>query len=704
MIVTKARPVGKPGGRSQPGRGTVAPPTNPAEIRNVVLIGHSGVGKTTLVEHLMAFAGAINRAGSVAEGNTFSDSDPVEASQQRSVFLSACPLSWKGIVVNLLDTPGFGDFVGELRAGMRAADAALFVVSATDLLDDTTVALWEECTAGGLPRAVVVTHLDVPRADFESALEAVRQAFGTSGGNAVVALAEPIHENTALIRLLGHDDSASDLQRGALIEAIIAESEDEALLDDYLGGADLDESVLRADLHVAVSRGHLHPVLPVSATTGLGLEDLLDLIVDGLPSPLERPLPQAWTPVGGRGPDLACDAKGPLAAEIVRTWSDPYIGRVSLVRVFSGTLRADVSLHVTGRGKAEWGHPDHDADEKPPMLLSVGSEPVDEVCAGNVCFVARLIGGETGDTLCEQARPLVILPWSLPAPSLPVAVAVATRNDEDHLAAALERLAIADPTVQVERNTMTGQLVLWCLGEAHADVVLSRLRAAGAAVTTEPVRVALRATFAGSADGHGRHVKQSGGHGHYAVCAITVEPLPRDSGVEFVDKVVGGAVPHQFIPSVEKGVRAQLAQGLIGGLPISDVRITLTDGKAHSVDSSDAAFQTAGALAIKDAAAQAGLQVLEPIEEADIVINDSQIGAVLSDLSGRRARVTGTEPVDSDRPGGRSAIHAEVPTIELVRYAAVLRSLTGGAGSFTRSYLRHDPAPGNIAGALLANR
>lgn len=665
------------------------PAERPTEVRNVALIGHSGVGKTTLVEHLLAHAGVINRAGSIAEGNTVSDSDPVEASQQRSVFLSACSLTWKGVLINLLDTPGFGDFVGELRAGLRAADAAVFVVSAADPPDETTLALWEECAALNLPRAVVVNRLDMPRADFDATLEAARAAFGPIAGNAVVALAEPTTDGSALIGLL---DGGSE-RSGTLIEAIIAESEDETLLEDYLEGGELDRSVLLADLHTAVGRGHLHPVLPVSVSHQVGLGELLDLVADALPSPLERPLPRAWTPVGGPGPVLGCDPQGPLAAEVVRTWADPYVGRVSLVRVFSGTLRADSAVHVTGRGGAERGHPDHDADERPASLLSTSLAPIGAIVAGNLCLVARLSSAETGDTLCEPGRPLVVLPWELPPPLLPIAVAAATRNDEDHLAKALSRLSAADPAVRIERNPDTGQLVLWCLGEAHAEVVLSRLRTAGAALTVEPVRVALRSTFARRADGHGRHVKQSGGHGQYAVCTITVDPMPRGSGVQFVDQVVGGAVPRQFIPSVEKGVRAELARGVADGVPVDDVRVTLTDGKAHSVDSSDAAFQAAGSLAVKDAAAKANLQILEPIDEVGIFLGEHHIGAVLSDLSGRRARVTGTELVNTTRPGSRSLIHAEVPAVELVRYSAVLRGLTGGAGAFTRSYLRHDPAP-----------
>lgn len=682
-------------------------PSSPDQIRNVALVGHGGVGKTTLTEHLLAAAGAIPRAGNVADGNTVSDADPVEISQQRSAFLSVCPVRYRDMVINLLDTPGSSDFVGELRAGLRGADAALFVVSAADELDEITLALWEECAALGTPRAVVINRLDAPRADLARTLAACRQAFGGVDGNAVLPLylpasaAQPLE---GLVELLNTADPAHEADRSALIEAIIAESEDESLLERYLSGDDLDPAVLDADLHTAVGRGHFHPVVPVCGGGefgAFGLSELLDLIVRGFPSPTERPLPDCWTPIGAPGPKLSCDPAGPLAAEVVRTWVDPYLGRVSLARVFSGTITGDTALHVSGHGGADRGHPDHDADEKGATLLGPTLAPTSSAFAGDFCVVARLASAETGDTISEQRLPLVILPWQLPEPLLPIAVRGATRNDEDALGKALTRLSASDPAVRIERNAGTGQLVLWCLGEAHAEVALARLRSGGATIETEPVRVPLLATFTAPARGHGRQVKQSGGHGQYAVCDVTVEPLPRGSGVQFLDRVVGGAVPSQFIGSVEKGVRAQLTRGVQAGVPVVDVQVTLLDGKAHSVDSSDAAFQTAGALAVKDAASAGGIQLLEPVDSVEITVAEHHIGAVLSDLSGRRARVTGTEPLASDRPGNRSVIHAEVPAVELLRYPAVLRSLTGGAGSFTRGYLRHDPAPAAVAAALL---
>jgi elongation factor G len=348
---------------------------------------------------------------------------------------------------------------------------------------------------------------------------------------------------------------------------------------------------------------------------------------------------------------------------------------------------------VSGHGGSERGHPDHDTDEKAATLLSASLAPVAQVAAGNLCVVARLSTAETGDTISERKQPLVVLAWDMPEPLLQVAIKAATRNDEDAMSKGLNRLSAADPSLRIERSTETGQLVLWCQGEAHADVVLARLKAGGAEVDTEPVQVALRETFGGPGSGHGRHVKQSGGHGQFAVCDITVEPLPRGGGFEFVDKTVGGAVPHQFIPSVEKGVRAQLAAGLHSGHPVVDVRVILTDGKAHSVDSSDAAFQTAGALALKDAASNARITLLEPLDEIIVTMPDEHLGTILGDLSGRRGRVLGTEPGEA----GQTVVRAEVPAGELLRYAIDLRSMTSGAGAFSRHFSRYDPMPEHLS-------
>jgi elongation factor G len=719
-------------GSMRGGRDAKAPEAErPDHIRNVVLVGHTGAGKTTLVEALLVATGTIARPGRVEDGGTVTDSDEIEHRLGRSVSLGLAPLEFGGIKVNLLDAPGYADFVGDLRAGLRAADAALFVVSAADGVDGATQLLWEECAAVGMPRAVVVTKLDSPRADFDEVVAICQRVFGDGVQPLYLPLLDDGEQVGGLIGLLSQrvydytggaraerDPDEEHLEliegpRNALIEGIIAESEDESLMDRYLEGEKIDVKVLIDDLETAVARGHFYPVLPVSptghdaaaqadGTARVGTVELLELITKGFPAPGEHSIPAVTTPDGAPKAPLACDPAGPLVAEVVKTTSDPYVGRISLVRVFSGTLHPETPVHVSGHGRAERGHPDHDEDEKVGALscpLGKVQRPIQTAVAGDVVAVAKLGHAETGDTLSAKDDPALMEPWVMPDPLLPVAVLAKAKSDEDKLGQALGRLVAEDPTLRLEINPETHQLVLWCMGEAHRDVVLDRLSGRyGVAVDTVPHRVSLRETFGAAAGGHGRHVKQSGGHGQYAICDIQVEPLPNGSGFEFVDKVVGGAVPRQFIPSVEKGVRTQLERGVFAGYPIVDLRVTLFDGKAHSVDSSDMAFQTAGSLALKDAASKIQGALLEPVDAVEIVVADEFLGAVMGDLSGRRGRVLGTEPDSS----GRTLVRAEVPETELARYPVELRSLSHGTGVFTREYLRHEPMPAQLAAKIVA--
>lgn len=673
--------------------GTALSASDPAKIRNVALVGHSGAGKSMLVESLLAATGAITRMGSITDGTTVSDSDPSAIHQQRSVTLSVAPILVGDVKVNLIDTPGYTDFTGELRAGLRAADAALFVVSAVDGIDGATVALWGECEKIQLPRAVVISRLDHPRADFQAAVERSKEAFG----EAVLPMYLPTPNGVAgVLHQPGSADpaleSALEAARGPLIEGIIAESEDETLMDRYLSGEELPLTDLIQDLETAVSRGRFFPVMPTSAETGLGLQELMSLLVDALPSPPERPAPPAMKLDGSSLKPLRCDPDGPLAAEVVRTTVDPFLGRVCLVRVFSGTLREDSSIHIGGRGLADRGHEDHDTDERVTHLYSpVGSslKAVPFCIAGDICAISKLTGAETGDTVSGRDTALLLETWNIPEPLMPIAVEGASRSDEDALAKSIGKIAAADPTLRVERNQDTHQLILWCMGEAHAEVVLDRLRAQGVKLQTVDVITPLRETFAGKASGHGRHVKQSGGHGQFAICDIEVEPLPRGGGFEFVDRIVGGVIPAAYVASVEKGIRAQMLKGVAEGFPVVDIKVTLVGGKTHSVDSSDAAFQAAGALALREAAAASRIQLLEPVSSVVVNVPDEYVGAVMSDLSGRRGRVTGTDAA----PGEGAEVSAEVPDQELLRYAVELRALTAGTGRFRRSYLRHEPVP-----------
>ena len=686
-----------------PGVDDAPVPSRPQQIRNVVLVGPPGSGKSTLFEHLVAAR---------VEGRR-----PKDDGRPASTGLVAASFASGEVVVTLRDTPGNPDFGGEVRAGLRAADAALFVVSGADGVDEATKMLWRECSAVGMPRAIAVTRLEQARADFEETVATCRRVFG--GAQPLALPVQPDGPATALTGLVDLLDPASegaatttaDLARwrGEVLEAIIEESEDDTLLERYLEGEQLDPGTLRVDLHAAVAAGRLFPVLPTHASSGVGIEEVLDLVEHGLPSPADVSMPQVYRTNGGAFGEVSCDPAGPLVAEVVRTTTDPFVGRQSLVRIFSGTLRPDDPVHVSGHlqqfaGEAIGGHTDHDEDldRVGALAAPLGDDlrPKSHAIAGDLVLVARLSEAETTDTLSSPSRPALVEPWVLPEPLLPVAIHAKSKGDEDKLATVLQSLVSEDVTMRLDLNPETHQVVIWAMGPAHVALLTSSLEERHhVAVEAEPLRTALRETFVRPCDVQGRQVKQSGGHGQYAVCTLKVEPLPRGSGIEFVDKVVGGAVPRQFIASVEKGARAQLDKGVLAGYPAVDVRVTLVDGKAHSVDSSDMAFQTAAGLALRQAANETTVAMLEPIDAVDIDVADMSVGSTLADLRGRRGQVHGTEPSEHE---GRTVIHAEVPALELSRYPIDLRSVSHGTGTFTRKFARYDYLPPQLVKDVVA--
>ncbi|MDR1806761.1 MAG: elongation factor G-like protein EF-G2 [Propionibacteriaceae bacterium] len=680
-------------------------------IRNVVLIGSSGSGKTTLFEHLIKSRVPAYRGE--------------KADPERAAALAVAAIAVGPTTVTLLDAPGHPDFVGELRAGLRGGDGAVFVVSASDGIDAVTASLWRECEKVGMPRAIALTKLDDGRTNFAAALDGLQEAWGTAVQPAYVPIidGEAIKGNLSLVSQTVHDYStgkrvrreatAAELAtiedyRAALIEGIIQESENEDLMERYMEGDSLKADDLLADLMKAVYKGHFYPVVPVNSLDDVGLEELLTVIKNAFPVPSRHHLLVASVKGGAVEEAEAAvgDPNGPLLAQVIRSTSDQFSGRLSLVRVFSGTLKTDDVITVSGHrslftGRADTAHPDHDDTEKVGPLSvpdGVDSKPVAQVEAGQIAYVGKLSHAETSDTLSPRDKAALIRPWDLPEPLLPVAVVAATRNDEDKLPAALARLAVEDTSVRVERTVETDQTVLWTMGQAHVDLLINRLQNRyGVNVTQQPIKVAYRETFVAKGAAEYTHKKQSGGHGQYGKASIEVEPLPRGTGFEFVDQVVGGAVPRQFIPSVEKGVKAQMAKGVLAGYPVVDIRVTLFDGKAHSVDSSDAAFQMAGALGLKEAAKNGNVQLLEPVMAMSIVVGDEYLGNVMSDLPSRRGRLTGTESIGN----GRTLVKAEVPEFEITNYAVDLRSMSRGTGSFTREYIGHEPMPAHRIDAVL---
>ena len=678
--------------------------TSPDDVRNVVLIGNAGSGKTSLFEQLLKAR---------VPGYRGEKEDAERASQ---LFLASFVTG--DTIVNLLDAPGHPDFVGELRAGIRAADAAIFVISAADGIDGAARALWEECRDANLPRVIVLTKLDAGHADFDTSVAECQELFGdgvrpthvptfagpgqVAGNIGLLTLEEHDYSGgQRVVRTLNAHDDQVEIYRGPLIESIIAEAEDEGLMDRYLEDDEhLDLADLLDDLMKAVATANLFPVLPVQTGTGVGIEELLALVEHGFPTPGLHPNPALTTTDGEVLPQTDSDPASPLVAQVIRTTTDPFAGRLSMVRVFSGTLTTDDIVHVSGHrswvlGHDDNAHPDHDNEERIGLIQgAVGTElsPRQRAIAGEIVLLPKLSTAETGDTLSAKERPGVVESWPLPDPLLPLAIRAATRNDEDKLAGALQRLAVEDSGVRLDRGA-GDQLVLWTTGQAHADLLLGRLvERYQVRVEQEELKIPMRETFTAKATALGRHVKQSGGHGQYAVCNIEVEPLERGAGFEFVDKVVGGAVPRQFIPSVEKGIRNQLDKGVFAGYPMVDVRVTLYDGKAHSVDSSDMAFQMAGALAIKEAAASDGtVALLEPLDLVTVTVGDEYLGAVMTDLSGRRGQLLGSDAVD-----GKAVVRALVPQAELARYAIDLRGIGHGSGTFTREFHGYELLPGQL--------
>ena len=671
-------------------------------IRNLVLVGHGGSGKTSLAEALLFRSGATTRLGKISEGNTVSDFDDEEIRRQISVSASLVPVEWDGCKINVLDAPGYADFVAEMRAAMRVADLAVFVVSAVEGVEVQTTVAWHYAEELNLPRMILVNKVDRENASFRRTLDQMRALWGKG----VAPLSLPLgreHDFRGIISVidaeaLEYDERGLSTQvevpedRKARLDEVrtdlldsVAETSDD-LLERYLEGGEITRDEIVAAIHDGIDDATMFPVMVGSATHLIGIDRLCDVIVSAGPSPLDRPPAESEDAVTREPkPDA------PLSALIFKTLSDPYVGKVSFFKVLSGTLTGDGQIHNSSQK----------TDDRIGHVFTMrgkNQEPLDQVVAGDIGAVAKLANASTGDTLCDKSNPVVFAGIEPPEPLLPKAIAPKTKGDEDKLMIGLQRLIEEDPSLRLERSDETHQTILWGMGDAHLDVILHRLKDKFSVEVTEvPLKVPYRTTLRSKAEGLGRHVKQSGGHGQYGICNIRVEPLSRGEGFVYEDKIFGGSIPNQFIPSVEKGVKSAMAEGAGTGFPMIDLKVELYDGKYHTVDSNDFAFQMAGSLALKDAADKAGVVVVEPIWQLDVMVPEEATGDIMGDLQKRRGIPEGIETVG----GGRQIVHAKVPFGEATHYATDLRSLTGGQGTFSWTFSHYQEVPHDLATKIL---
>ena len=680
------------------------PPVQPDKIRNVVVVGHGGSGKTSLVESLLHAVGATTRLGKVDDATSILDTDPEEQKRHITINMALAAFTHEGVKINLIDTPGYADFAADQRAGMRVADAAIVFVDASAGIQVGTQIAWNELEARRTPRVFLIGRLDRENADFDEVLGQLRETYGIR----VVPLHVPVGEHqqlSATIDLLhgqllkGPKDPVAELPkeeadrvgqyRQQLVESIVETNED--LLTRYLDGKELSYDELRDALHAAVRDGQVVPVLASSAHRHVGYAALLNAIREMLPSPAEAGSLIGKSPSGdeiARKPDLG----EKLSAFVFKTIADPFVGKLSYVRVYSGTLHSNTSIYDATKKEAE-------RVGQIFFLRGKEQEPTNEVGAGDVCAIPKLTATTTNATLCEKDAVILYDAIDFPAPSFSVAIEPASKADLDKLSTALHKLTDEDPTLHVRRDDATHETILSAIGESAIEVAVHRLKEKfGVQVEMHTPRVPYRESIRGKASAQGRYKRQTGGHGQFGDVWLEIEPQPAGTGVVFETHVVGGSVPRNFWPAVEKGVRETSQRGVIAGYPLSDFKATLTDGSFHSVDSSEMSFKIAGSLALQNCVKEADPFLLEPIMTLEVLVPEEQMGDVLADLNSRRGRVLGMESSGA----GLQRIRAHVPMAETFRYATDLRSMTGGRGTFSAEILGYEECPSHIAQKVIA--
>lgn len=674
------------------------------KIRNVCLLGHGGAGKTTLAEALLFGAKATDRFGSVVNGNTVMDYDPEEVKRQISTGTSLAPLEWKGYKINIIDTPGYFDFVGELRQGLRVADGAIILASAKDGVEVGTEKAWQEVVEHQIPKLFFVSKIDEENADFFKVFDQLQEMFGKS----VIAFELPIMESGSFAgivdvaamkakRFNGKDFTDAEIPEGmadivqqyreGIIEAV-AETNEE-LMEKYFSGESFSDEEILSTLKAGVKSGDIAPVFCGSAINHAGVKMLLDAIVDFVPAFSERGTVTAQ--LNGETVQLNVSENETLSALVFKTIVDPFVGRISYIKVMSGVLNSDSSVYNSKKEKNE---------RIAQLFLIKGKQQIntDKLVAGDIGAVAKLMVTETNDTLCSKEKPVVLPEIEFPQPMLSMAVVPKTKGDEEKIGSGLTRLMDEDPTFKVELNAETKQTLIYGIGDQHLDLILSKLRSKFKVdVELSNPKIPYRETIRSSVKVEGKHKKQSGGHGQFGDVWIEFEPGPTEDLV-FEEKIFGGVVPKQYFPAVEKGLRESIMKGVLAGYPVVNLKATLYDGKYHPVDSSEMSFKIAASLAYKEGLPKASPVLLEPISRVEVLVPDNYMGDVIGDLNKRRGRILGMNPVGN----GMQQVIAEVPDAEMFKYATDLRSLTQARGSYTIKFERYEEVPPNIAEKIIA--
>ena len=661
--------------------------TETGNLRNIVLLSHSGAGKTSLSEAMLYETGAINRLGKTDDGTTTSDYEPEEQKRATSIQTSILPCTWNNHKINLIDTPGYADYRGEVISSIKVAESALIIIDASSGVEVGTRQMWKMVEDQSLPKMIFVNKMDRENVTFQAAMDNIVNEFGRS----CVALQIPVGSESSFsntISLLEDTPSIPDNlqelykeEKNKLVESI-AETNDELTMK-YLEGEELTSNEMTQGLKEGVGSGSIVPVIFGSATSEIGAKELMTFITETMPSPSEGSPITATDPSNNEDVNLQTDPSGPLAVQVFKTSADPFVGKLSYIKVISGTFKSDQQLWNATRKESERVGQIY-------VMLAKEQQAVEELAPGDIGAVAKMASVLTGDTLTEKTKPLILPSFSFPEPVFQMATYPKTKADVDKITTAISRITEEDSSLKADRHPDTGELLLGGLGDVHIEVAVEKMqRKFGVELELRTPKVPYKETITTQAKVEYRHKKQSGGHGQFGHVVLDVEPLSSGSGFEFAETVVGGSVPREYIPSVEKGCKQALVGGSLAGYPVVDLKATLFDGSFHPVDSSGVSFEIAGSHALSDGIKKAGPIILEPIMHLEVLIPDTDAGDVMGDLNGKRAKILGMVP----QGDGTTIVEAEAPQIEVLRYATDLRSQTQGRGSFQVRFDHYEPVP-----------